>query len=159
MDLFVKHMDDIRGIARKLRAKFNFRFEEDELINAAYLAYDVAITNNPDYVETKFSKPSTFFFRVKNDMKDYIREETKQRLIKRMEDKNVTVPTFTNVSYCPTEDKCDGRPSTFFEPASDYNHMSLDDYELLNYMLRNTELSDRDHMILQYYYIDNLTLL
>ena len=155
MDLFVKNLETIKSIALELHFLHGKRYEVNELVNAAYLGYKRAITNNPSLIEGKFSRITTFFFRVKSDMKDYIRDETKKRIKDRMENKGVPVPNFlTNSFQAPKEEDQD-----FFEPSNtEYGYEEYEISDFLDRVFMEVHLDNDEWDIIQGYFYDEKTL-
>ena len=93
MDNFVKYLKKINKIAGGFSRKWNKKFTVDELVNAAWLGYDVAIVNNPSLAHES-TKKAHFLRKIKCLMIDYINDETKhdlkQRMIKEESRSNIT---------------------------------------------------------------------
>jgi len=152
MNLFDKHMDLIESVAARISILFKGKYEISELINEAYLKYNIAITNNPSLVEGKFSNIGIFLNRVKHDIKDFIREDTKFRKKQRWEEQGYIFPTFATTSF-QREDE-DG--PVLHEPST--NNENDVRKEFLDELFTKVELSDTEWAIIQGYFYSNKTM-
>jgi len=156
MDSFVENLSQIKNIARRIIAQHCGIYEVDELVNAAYVKFDRAITNNPALIEEKFSKLSTFFYRIKMDMKDYIRDESKFRIKQRLEKKGLDVPDFATASFQVPEDE---NIHDFFEPFNtEYGYAQVEIKDYIHELCSFTPLSDDEWAIIQGYFYDERPL-
>jgi len=139
MDLFVQHLGKIKAVALKVSLKFNKRFDVDELINASYILYQRAITNNPSLVDGQFSKLSTFLFRVKSDMLDYARAELGLR--------KKHLPVFVQMPM---------QTGDFFEPDNtEYGYEEIDNKDYLETLCTSATLTDDEWSIIQGYFYED----
>jgi len=155
MDLFVKNLEEIRQIATKLHFIHGKRYEVNELINASYILFKRAITNNPTLLEKQFSKLTTLLFRVKSDMKCYIRDETNFRIQERLVAKGIEVPMFQNASF-QKEYEEDTIP---FEPSnteSGFEEFEVSDF--LDKLFMEVHLENDEWDIIQGYFYDEKEL-
>ena len=160
MDLFVQNMDAIRRVANKVARKSGYRFEVDELINAAYIAFDVAITNNPALIEKHFSrKLSTFLFRVGSDMKDYVRTQTRLKTRQRREEKGTHFPEMITTSFQVKKRDDYSSEQSIYEPIEADCHIT--DAARKDYIANlcwNSSLTDEDWKIIQGYFYEEKSL-
>lgn len=140
MDLFLKHLDKIKGIAISISAKFNNRFQVDELVNDSYIKLHRAITNNPALIEGHFSKSSTLLFRIKSDMLDYARTELKLRA--------KDPPSF--IPYLPEEGLVACSTESKFEET--------DNKDYVEELLLSCNLTDSEWSVIQGYFYDEISL-
>jgi RNA polymerase sigma factor (sigma-70 family) len=159
MDLFVKNLTKIKGIARNVSARHCDMYEVDELVNAAYISYDRAITNNPALIEEKFSIPKILFYRVSRDMLSYIRDESKLRIKQRMEDKKIDIPKFKTTSFQAVKEDDNFKESIFepYEVDKGFAQVEIRDYvyDLCSF----APLSDEEWRIIQGYFYEEKPLL
>lgn len=134
-DLFVKNMETIKKIARNFSYRYNNKFEVDELINAAYIGFDRAVTNNPALIEKQFSKLSTLFFRVKCDILDYINKELGLR-----REQIPDIKLFSELYF----------------PLIEPGYKAIDTRDHVEQL--TSTLSDEDWIIIQGYFYDDKTL-
>jgi RNA polymerase sigma factor (sigma-70 family) len=158
MDLFVKHLVKIKKIAQNIAARHGFYYEVDELINAAYLKYDRAITNNPALIEEQFSKVTTFCYRVQMDMKDYIIDESKYRTKKRLADKDLPVPSFQSMSV--TNSEGDAFDVDYYVQCHSHEegYIQFENKDYLDELCKSAPLSDDEWAIIQGYFYDEKSL-
>jgi RNA polymerase sigma factor (sigma-70 family) len=154
MNLFVKHMKLITSVAHSYASLFKGKYDASELINEAYLRYNVAITNNPSLVEGKFAKVGIFLNSVKNDMKDYVRDDTKLRIRQRWEKKGKFFPEFKSTSYKPDDD----HNTHLFEPADFRESHEVEREDLFDALFAKVELSNDEWKIIQGYFYDEKTM-
>lgn len=134
-DIFVKNMETIKKIARNFSYRYDNKFEVDELINAAYIGFNRAITNNPALIEKQFSKLNILLFRVKCDMIDYINKELGLRR---------------------------ENPILFIQlpvihvPVTEWGYKSIDTRDHVEHLI--STLSDEDWIIIQGYFYDEKPL-
>ena len=152
---FIDNLEDIRIIACSLNRLYGERYEIDELVNASYIGYKRAITNNPSLIE-KFKKRSTFFFRVKNDIKDYVREESHLKIKKRMENKDIHCPKFLSTSFIKNRE--DDRIKDYTPCHTDPGYNEVDDKDFLDDILNKAGLSNTEWAIIQGYFYDEKLL-
>ena len=144
MNKFIKNLDKIRPIARNFVFIYKKRFQEDELINAAYLGFLRAARNNPELVD---SDSFRVLYRAKRDMMDYIRVENETR--------NKYQLNFINTSFSPDEET----NITYFEPEySEDGFEKVDNEDFLSHLFNTVSLSDDEWHIIQGYFYDNKTL-
>jgi RNA polymerase sigma factor (sigma-70 family) len=148
-------MDKIEKIAEKMVNYWHGKFEVEELIDTAYIKYRTAIENNPSLVDSVFSNLTTFLWRVKNDMKDYIKKQTG---IRTKEKKKMLANTITHSFQRPDDDNGNHGCISFFEPQSiDKGQESVDNCELLNEIFKKVELTDREWKVIQGYFWEGKT--
>lgn len=151
MDIFVKHLDSIKAIAENIASLHGNRFEVDELVDIAYVGYDRAITNNPSLMELFSNKVGSLMFRVKSDMKDYIREQTSFRRKNRVD--------FISSSFqTRLEDTGDRNTEPFLEPScTEKTYEEKENIDLLEAIFNKVELTDDEWYIIQSYFYEEKT--
>lgn len=150
MDIFVKNMDAIRTVALHYHHLFKGKYEVEELINEAYIKFDRAVTNNPKIIEEKFSNPKLLLTRVKNDIKDFIRDDTKFRTRQRWEKSGKAFPEFKSYSFQVDKDS----DTEFFEPTSHYTEYDIEREDLFDALFAKVELSKDEWEIIQRYFYE-----
>ncbi len=99
MDLFVDNLDKIRKVVEFIVRDYHYRYEVNELVNTAYISYRTAIKNNPSLVYSQFNNIHVLINRVRFDIRDYVREQRKLRVIEKMERAGIEVPLFCSTSF------------------------------------------------------------
>ena len=153
-DIFIENFEAIRRIAQRILRNHKNFYEVDELINAAYIAYDKAITKRPLLINEQYDRLSTFLFRVKMDMKDYIRDKSKFQIKQRMKDKRIKVPSFYNSFYDNSEDGY----KRFISFNTEQGYENIDNIDYLDKILKISNLSDFEWKIIQGYFYDERTI-
>ena len=157
MDLFLKHLNQIKQMAVKTKSRHYNLYEVDELINAAYVKYDRAVTNNPSLIEEHFFNIKTFLYRVQMDMRDYIREESKSRINKRLEAKDLPVPKFQSISdYRSDGDFARGYHA--YEHSTEEGYAQIEAKDYVDELREKSSLSDSEWAVIQGYFYDEKTL-
>lgn len=144
MDNFIKYFKDITAIAERFSRIWSNKFVVDELINAAWIGYDVATVNKSLLAHKSFKK-GYFLRKIKCLMKDYIRQETKIALQERLIEKGLTVPTFVS---------CDGR---HIRSSLDFCD-DVDKRDFFDELFNQVSLGDTDWKIIQSYFYDEKLL-
>jgi RNA polymerase sigma factor (sigma-70 family) len=158
MDLFEKNLSKIKSIAYQINMRHNQMYEIDELVNAAYVMFDRAITNNPALIEEQFSTPKILFYRVSRDMVDYIRNESKFRIKQRMEAKDLDIPTFKTTSFQKAERDSEQRDCPFEPYSIDAGYAQVEIKDYVGELCELTPLSDDEWAIIQGYFYDDKSL-
>ena len=144
MNKFIKNLDNIRPIARRFVFTYKHRFQEDELINAAYIGFLRAKNNNPELVDSDCFK---VLFRAKRDMMDYIRVENETRNKHQL---NFIVTPFI------ADGETDMIP--FEQQVDESSFKEIDDKEYLENLLNTASLTDVEWHIIQGYFYDDKNL-
>ena len=150
MDLFVENLDAIKRVARKIVKTWGNRFDVDELVNAAYIGFDRAVTNNPSLLNTQFNKVNILCSRAKLDMKDYIGVET-----------GVKRKHKITLKYLSTIASDDWRNADFCSFDMIDTTCPFDEFEnsdLLDALFDRVLLTDSEWSIIQGYFYEERTL-
>jgi len=156
MNIFIDNLDNIKKIAKKISKKYNNYFEVDELVNISYIKLDKAIKNNPSLIEGKFASLSTFLLRIKYDMLEYVRVESKIRKKQRLKDKGQVVPTFTSISF--HEGYKESQGSFLKHSNTEFNYKDIDNKDYIEKLLQISCLTDDEWAIIQGYFYDEKPL-
>ena len=148
MDVFEKNLGAIENIAKNLVYYHKGRFEVDELVNAAYLNFNTAITNNPRII-IKYEEDTRYFcIRVQLDMRNYIRKELGLRNKHQIE---VVSMTYQD----SPKDMLNGEISGSFETLIDEpGYKRIDNIDFIEHIIHNFNFTDTEIKILRGYYID-----
>ena len=157
MDLFVQNLDKIRRVVEFIVRDYHFKYETDELVNVAYIGYVRAVTNNPSSVYTKFNNIHTLLKRVKYDIKDYIREQRKIRVIEKMERVGIVVPLFCNSSFQSYND--DDKIAHIAPPDNrEESFGDSDNRDTLDYLMNNSGLTETERRFIYIRFIEENTM-
>ena len=157
-DLFVENLDAVKYVAYKLAKESSFIYNVDELVNAAYISYDKAITNNPSLVEGVFSKLGCFFFRVKSDMKDYILKQSNFRMKKYTEEKGKRYKTVPEILPFPVKKDEDGVWGECELSCTEHGYKEVETEDYLDELFMRVELTPDEWHIIQGYFYDEMTM-
>lgn len=156
MDLFIENLDKIRKVVEFIAGDYGYRYETDELINIAYIGYDRAITNNPSLVYDQFNNIHVLINRVRYDILDYIRNETKTKSKKLMKNAGMTVPLFYNASFLPLSD--DNKEDRSYVSDSEEGYEDVDIRDTLDYLMNNAGLTEVERKVIYIRYAIGKTI-
>jgi RNA polymerase sigma factor (sigma-70 family) len=154
MDFFFEHLKGIQQMARKICRSYHGKYEVDELINVAWMDYQVMIEKYPFWTRSYRYPELILYKRVRYDMLNYIRYDLKLKKKKILEKNGSHVPLF--ISY-NAEDKDGEKLSSFTGSYSDKGFDKVDNLELLEYLRTRMGLTDREWKILKYYFYNGYT--
>ena len=157
-DLFVENLPAIKYVAYKLAKESYFKYDVDELVNVAYISYDKAITNNPSLVEGVFSKLGCFFFRVKSDMIDYMRNQSRSRMKKYREEKGKKYKTVPKILPFPSRKNEDGKIISYEPSCTEQGYAEVDTEDYLDELFMRVNLTPNEWHLIQGYFYDEMTL-
>jgi RNA polymerase sigma factor (sigma-70 family) len=158
MDTFVENLEKIRAIAKKINEIHSNYYNEDELINEAFIGYNRSITNNSELKDKFKTNIRMFLSRVKWDIKDYIRNKSKLKNKQRRENKGQFYPLSVNFSALNTTEE-EGQVKKSFNPSCiDDNFKKIDNIDLLDCLNSKVKLTNREWRIIQTYFYGEKTL-
>lgn len=155
MDLFIKNLDEIRKLVTLIARDYKNRYQVDELLNAAYIGFKRAIANNPSLSDTQFRHLHILKYRVRCDIKDYIRYERKDKMKKRLENEGLHFPVMLNASFLPINHESGDINNTkdkhyildYEEGLADFDRI-----DALHYLMNNSGLTNIEKRVIYLYF-------